>query len=153
MYYDALKAKWATLTQTPTHEKLDAVNAPISATVDVPVSKVIAYLALQGKLAGLQAYAANPPQGAVAQAVVAAKELVTLLDLTSITIFEMSNPQTYSAIQAFLNALASDTATGVTSTDVANLLAMATTTMPWWKANNYPSPINESDLVAAGGLT
>jgi hypothetical protein len=31
-------------------------------------------------------------------------------------------------------------------------LAMAVVT-PWWRSNNYTSPINANDLVAAGGLT
>lgn len=152
-YYDALVAKWATLTGT-TAEKLAAVNALTVAgpNIDVPASEVIGYLALNGKLSALQAYAASPPSGATAGAVTAAKELIALFSLPTFATFQMSNSIVYGGVSQFLGALASDPASGVTSQDEASLLAMAATALPWWQSAGYTSPINENDLAAAGGL-
>jgi hypothetical protein len=155
-YFDALRAQWTTLPagDTPA-QKLAAINALTLAgpAVDVPVGEVAGYLALQGKLSALQAYAASPPAGANATAVVAAKELVTLLGAPSVSVFRMSDAATATAVRNFLNALTADAATGITAQDVAALLGLAATTLPWWQASGYSSPIAQSDLDAAGGLS
>lgn len=152
-YYDALKAKWATLTGTVA-DKLTAINAAtvVGPRVDVAISSVVGYLALQAKLSTLQAYASNPPTSAVPQAVVAAKELVTLIATPSIHIFQLTDANTYAAVSNFLNALAGDAGTGIVASDVTALLGMAETTVSWWSANGYSSPISQTDLDAAGGL-
>jgi hypothetical protein len=62
----------------------------------------------------------------------------------------MSDPATYSAVQNFLGALAADSNTGITAGDVTALLAMAATTIPWWKASGYPCPFSGQDIVNAG---
>jgi hypothetical protein len=152
-YYDALVARWATLAGT-TAEKLAAINALTIAgpMTDVTVAAVVATLALSGKLAGLQAYAQSPPSNANAEALVAARELVALLSSPNAPPFRMSDPTVYATIQNFLAALVADAATGIGATDEAALLSLAATTVPWWKANGYASPISQGDLDAAGGL-
>lgn len=153
-YYDALVAKWATLSGT-TAQKLAAINALTVAgpNQDVPVGTVVGYLALQGKLSGLQAYVVSTPPPA-ATPLTAAKELLTLLSTPSVTVFQMSVPSVYSAVEAFLDALAADPNSGIVSADVAALLALAAgPEVLWTAANGYPpGGINMNDLVAAGGL-
>jgi hypothetical protein len=152
-YYDALIARWATLAGT-TAEKLAAINALTVAgpTTDVSVSAVVAYLALSGKLAGLEAYAQNPPSNADAQALVAARELVALMSSPNAPPFRMSDPAVYATVEGFLSALVADAATGITAENQAALLALAATAIPWWQASGYASPISQGDLDAAGGL-
>lgn len=153
-YYDALIAKWATLTGT-TSDKLAQINALTvpGPTIDVPISSVVSYLALNGKLFGLSAYAAAPPAGSNSTAVVAAKELVTLIGSPNAGPFRMSIPTVYSGIHTFLDALVADPNTGITSADEANILALAQPMVPWWQANGYTGLLNQYDLQAAGGLT
>ena len=152
-YYDALVARWATLSGT-TAQKLAAINALTVAgpMTDVAVTSVVATLALSGRLAGLQAYAQNPPANANAQALTAARELVALLSSPNAPPFRMSDPTVYATVQSFLAALVGDTATGVGAADEVALLGLAATIVPWWKANGYASPISQGDLDAAGGL-
>jgi len=152
-YYDALAAKWATLAGT-TEEKLAAINAITidGPKIDVPISAVVAYLALSGKLAALQAYAAAPPANAEAQALIAARELVALIASPNAPPFRMSQATVYAKVQAFLAALAADAASGVTAEDQNALLALAATTIPWWQSAGYSAPIGTGDLDAAGGL-
>ena len=149
-YYDALTALWATLPAgDTTAQKLAAVNAMTVAgpKQDVPIGAVAGYLALQGKLAALQDYAAA--KTGQPQAVVAARELVTLLAAPSVSSFRMSDPATYGAIAAFLNALAGDAASGITSGDVTALLALAQAPdISWCGANGYPDAAQ-----GGGGLT
>jgi hypothetical protein len=150
-YYDAFISKWNTLSGT-TAQKLAEINALTvpGPNQDVPASQVIGYLALNGKLSGLQAYAASAPN---TTAGVAARELVALFAMPTFSTFEMSNPTIYDGVEGFLTALAGDPNSGITSSDVTALLAMAATTEPWWQANGYTSAFNENDLEAAGGLT
>lgn len=152
-YYDALVAQWTTLGGTTT-EKLAAINTLTqdAPKVDVSISAVVAYLALRGKLATLQAYAANPPGNVNAQALIAARELTALIASPNAPPFRMSDATVYAAIQNFLAALASDNATGLTADDPPALLALAAAKIPWWQAHGYSSPITQGDLDAAGGL-
>ena len=145
--YTALQTLWATLPAgDTTAQKLAAVNGMTVAgpKQDVPVSAAVGYLALQGKLANLQDYAAakNGP----AQAVTAARELVTLLTTPSVTAFRMSDATVYAAVAAFLDALAGDAASGIAAEDVAALLALAQApAISWCRANGFP------DAAAGGG--
>jgi hypothetical protein len=153
-YYDALIARWATLSGT-TAQKLGTINGLTvdGPTVDVPISAVVAYLALSGKLAALQSYAGNPPEGANAEALIAARELVALIGSPNAPPFRMSDSTVYSTVQGFLSALVADAATGITSDNQAALLALAATTIAWWKSAGYASSISQGDLDAAGGLS
>ena len=163
-YYDALVSAWnagavpSGVTGAPlagtTPQKLALLNAWTVAgpPQDIPMASVVAYLALNGKLAGLQAYAASAASGAtfLTQAQVAARELVALMSVPSITAFEMSNPAIYAGVSGFLTALAGDSVSGITSADVSNLMAMSATAKPWWQAQGYGGPLNANDLDAAG---
>lgn len=150
-YYDTLVAQWGTLTGT-TAQKLVALNAQTVAgpKKDVPVSSVVGYLALNAKLSGVQKYASAPP---ATEAGIAGAELVAILNCPNAPPFGMADPTTYAAVNGLLSALASDSTSGITSADVTALLALAATSVPWWQANGYSSPISASDLAAAGGLT
>lgn len=150
-YYDALKTEWALQSGT-TAQKLAAVNAATVAgpNVDVPVQSVLAYLALNLKLAGLQTYASG---AGTTTGVLAARELVALFNMPTFTTFQMSNPTVYAQMQVFLQALAADANSGIVSADETALLALAATTIPWWQSAGYGAPISNNDLVAAGGLT
>ena len=142
---------WATLPASlTTAQKLAQLNATLVAGPprDVPVSSVLGYLMLNNKLVGLQSYAASPPAGASPGAVVVAKELIAGFAFPSFTGFQMSNPTIYSQVSASLQALASDTLTGITSADVTALLNLAATTVPWWEANGYSGPITAAYLTA-----
>ena len=152
--YAALIVEWATLSGT-TAQKLTSINALTVAgpNQDVPAASVVGYLAMQAKLAAFQAYAATPPDGASSIAVMSAKELFAILAMPSFSTFETSVPAVLSALSAWLNACASDQNTGLTSSDVTNMLSLAATTQPWWRANGYTSPISSGDLAAAGGLS
>jgi hypothetical protein len=158
-YYDALVAQWATLPAgDTTAQKLAAINAMTVAgpNVDVKVSAVVGYLGVNAKMSGLQKYAATAVAGtgnATAESVMAANELVAIMNCPNAPDFQMSNTAVYAAMAGMLAALVSDSASGITSSDQAALLALAATTTPWWKSNGYSSPFNSNDLVAAGNLT
>lgn len=155
-YYDALAALWATLSSADTTaQKLATVNAMTvpGNPVDVPISAVVGYLGLSGKLLTLEAYAAGPPPGSQPAPIAAAKLFAAMFGSSNAPPFQMSQPAVYSAIDAYLNALTSDVNTGIAAADVTALLALAGgPPVPWWKANGYTSPFNENDLAAAGGL-
>jgi hypothetical protein len=148
-YYDALIAQWASLPAgDSTAQKLAAVNAMTVAgpNIDVAVSSVVGYLALNGKLSVLQKYAANPP---ATEAGIAGAELVALLMCPNAPAFRMSDGTTYAAVSAFLNALAGDGNSGIAANDVTALLALATGPMvTWCHANGYPDA-----ALGGGGLT
>jgi len=152
-YYSALISQWNTLPSTDTtEEKLAAINAMSvpGPHTDVTLTSIVSYLGLNGKLASLLKYAANPPQ---TQSGVAAAELVAMFSLGSnAPVFNMANPDIYTGMSNMLTALTSDSNSGLTSTDYTNLLNLASTTIPWWQANGYTSPINTNDLIMAGGL-
>jgi hypothetical protein len=158
-YYDALKATWATLPSSDsTAQKLAAINAMTVAgpNVDVPVSAVVGYLGLNGRLSTLSKYAGNAP---ATSAGVAGAELVAIINCPNAPDFASSNSTTYQIIQEMLTALAGDANSGISSADVTNLLGLAATTIRWWEATvaegggGLSSPVTPDDLAAAGGLT
>lgn len=161
-YYDALIAKWATLSGT-TEAKLAAINALTVAgpNVDVPVSAVVGYLGENLKLAKLQAYATAAMQApAPTEAQIAGAELMALFGMgINAPAFRMSDPTKYANMQALLTALAGDTASGIVTADVTALLALSATTIPWWQATvtqdggGLSSTVSQADLDAAGGLS
>lgn len=167
--YSALVAAWNSTVQPPpgvsgapllgtmsTAQKLAAMNAWTVAgpAQDVTPVSVLDYLFLNGKLPALQAYATTPPEGASATAVVAAKEL-TSAQFPQLTI-QTSNPAVYAVIAGMIEALAADTNTGITASDAANLLGLAATTIPWWRASTaqggagLAAPVAQTDLLAVG---
>jgi hypothetical protein len=155
-YYVALQTQWATLTGT-TAAKLAAINALTVAgpNVDVSVSSVVAYLALNAKLSTLQNYAQTAVAGtgsATIQSVMAARELIALIGCPNAPSFGTSVLAVYTVLSGMLAALVSDPNTGLVSADQTALLALAATTIPWWQANGYAGPFTAPDLVNAGGL-
>ena len=142
-----------------TAQKLAAINAWTMAgpTADVQPSQVVAYLALNGRLAALLKYAATPPGTAAG---LAAANLAAVLAMgTNAPVFNTSQANVYAAIEAMLNALISDASSGLIADDASNLLALAQTRIPWWQASvaaggaGLTSLITSDDLVAAGDLT
>lgn len=158
-YYDALVAKWATLSGS-TAAKLAAINAltlPQPERVDVPQSQVVRYLAINGKLATLLAYAKSPPASAAG---VAAAELAAVLNMgQNAPPFYTSQSADFTALQTMLNALASDTNSGLAAADVTALLALSQPPVPWWSVSvangggGLSSPVAQADLTIAGGLS
>jgi hypothetical protein len=165
--YTALKSAWnatgvpSGVTGTPlasgmtAAEKLAAIQGWTVAgpSVDVPVSEVVAYLAIQGKLTALKAYAAtaSPTAGTNQAGVTAAADLLIVLGTAAITTMRMSDPAIAAGIEALLSALVADSAnSGITTADQTALLALAATTMPWWQTAGLKSAPNLNDLAAAG---
>jgi hypothetical protein len=61
-----------------------------------------------------------------------------------------STASNYSNIQAFFTTLSGDAASGLTAADVTAIMALASTTVPWWQANGYPFPINQGNVTNDG---
>ncbi len=153
-YYTALQTIWATLPSTDTTaQKLAAVNAMTvdGPNQDVPVANVEGYLSIGGILTNMEDWlAANTTPSA---ARTSAKELLRTIASPHVMAFNTSAPETYAALQGMLNALAASPPALLTAANVSALLAMAATTLPWWQANGYSSPISSADMIAAGGLS
>src|SRR5690348_11439794 len=139
-YYDALVAKWATLTGT-TAQKLAAVNA---ATVNgAPLPMIVPTYQIYNAIVGSE----------FAALTAANQQLVRdILSMGSVD----ASPGTQ--VRARIVAIFPNT-----TQTFANLSAIAaaydTPQIPWWQATvaqgggGLTSPVNGNDLVAAGGLT
>jgi hypothetical protein len=134
-YYDALIAKWATLTPGTTAAKLTQINAltepgptrrALLAPTDILNSIVFADLAALDQLA---------------------LQRLTLMMSGSTVDVSVGTPTRIGMQQLFA---------GKTQT-LQNLGALVAqfdnATIPWWQSAGYTSPISEGDLAAAGGLT
>ncbi len=139
-YYDALIAKWATLTPGTTVAKLAQINA---ITVAAPAQKAIL-----------------SPSAILNAVVFADLAALTQLQVTQLTLLLQGGSVDASvgtSIRAGIQALFA----GKTTT-LANLGALVapldSPTMPWWQAGiaqsggALTSPVSPSDLAAAGGL-
>jgi hypothetical protein len=165
----ALQAVWS-LTALPTDasgdafadgdtaaQKLVKLNAWTVAgpKQDVPFSSVIGYLGLQGKTAMLQAFAKTAQaveSGSQTPAQVAAISLVSTLANPNAQVFRTADDTVYAAIGTMLTALVSDEGTGLTADDKTALLALADSTLPWWKFVGSAAPFSTS-VVAAASLS
>ena len=156
---DALSTEWAAITSAnpsaTTAQKLALLNAATVAgpNIDVPVTTAALFLANEGKWAQLLAYAQKAfatlqAGGTLTPAQAAAAQLAALIALPQFTAFKTSVPSGYTAISTMLNAVAGDSASGIASTDVTNLLTLAATTIPWWQANGFQGPITPAYLTA-----
>jgi len=139
-YYDALIAKWATLTGT-TAQKLSAINAltvMVSAPAHLNVSDII--------------------------------NAITPTDFASLSSLQLQQMQFLLQSSGNVNASPSTTIRAVFQTIFAgktttlnNLAALVapydSATLPWWQASvaqgggGLSSPVNGNDLVNAGNLT
>lgn len=144
-YYDALVAKWATLTGT-TAQKLATVNVLTVTGPTRPVSivDVMAYLRQNNLWMPIKAATAISPGAA------AAVDLSTDLRATTIDF-------TLPVVAGMLADLVAHAL--LTQAQSNALTAMSNTTIPWWQATvaqgggGLSSPVSQSDLSAAGGLT
>ncbi len=161
MTYSPLIAVWSSTTlpagasgtalvvgDTPAQKlvKINTWTVP-GPTQDVAAPSVYGYLALVGKLASLQTYAASAPATASG---LAARQFFALLAIPSFQTFETSNPAVYSAVSAWLAAWAGDANTGITASDVSAILALAATSSAWTASVGLPTPLNANDVAAAG---
>lgn len=169
-YYAALIAAWNGTTQPPTGvtgmaltstmttaEKITAVNGWTVAgpNQNVSIASVIRYLGLNLKLAGLQRYAsaALASTATLTEAQVAGSEFAAVLACPNAAPFQAGDA---ASIEALLTEIASDSNSGLTTTDVTNLMALFATTTPWWQApvanggGGLSSPVGLPDCQAAG---
>ena len=160
-YYGSLIGKWGTLSGT-TAQKLAAINALTvpGPSVDVSVSSVVGYLLLSGGYLPLAAFAQTAATGNTTHdtALAAAKTVMALMTIPNAPSFGMSNPGTFAAVKGMADAiLAQETAspgsTGFTQAIHDGLLALCSTSTPWWQSAGYTGPFSQADLAAAGGLT
>jgi hypothetical protein len=162
MNYSALITAWHDATQPPTGvtgtgltgsmttaQKIVAVNGWTvpGPNIDVPVSSVVGYLSLNGKLSGLIKYAASPP---ATEAGIAGAELVAVINCPNAPNFQTSQSGAYSAVSGLLTALAGDSNSNISSTDATALLALSATLIPWWQTAGLSSPISTADTTTAG---
>lgn len=133
-YYDALITEWATLTGT-TAQKLAAINV-LTVTGQVPTLTFVT---------GSQLF--NCLVWGEFNALTAAQQ-TTLMQLCAIP-GQLEGGSASPFVAPFFGSLGSKM-----PTTIANLVALAQAVVtPWWQANSYSSPISQSDLAAAGGLT
>jgi hypothetical protein len=147
-----LVALWQTLDPSlTTADKLRAVNAIMvpGNPVDVPRAEI--NKVLDGDLAALQAYIANPPQGGPLSTLIAANYLVALVtyEASYSPTLRTSSPLYFATIQGMVPDLL---AAGVTQATIANLVALIRPLTPWWQANGFSGPVNIWDLISAGNL-
>ena len=136
-YYDALIAKWATLTPGTTAQKLAQINA-ITVTGSVPTSFYTTGDALLNCINWTEFNALTATQQS------------NLLHLCS-TPGQLLGGSSNTAFIVDGMFIAYFSLAGAT---IAALTALAKATVqPWWQANGYTSPIGPGDLTAAGGLT
>lgn len=160
-YYDALIAKWATLTGTNA-AKLTAINAVTVAgpNIDVPVQSVVGLLMLSGAYLPMADFASGLTDNNVTHdtALGAAKMLMAILTIPNAPAFNTSNATNYTIIKGMVDAiLAQETAasgtTGFTQAVHDAMIALAATTVPWWQSVGYSGQFSQADLDAAGGLS
>lgn len=135
-YYDALIAKWSTITGT-TAQKLAAVNALTIAgpTQPVPVLTLMTYLRTNNLWMQIKA-AVGTSAGAAAAVDYNSDPRVENIDVP------------LPIVQAMLGEMKSK---GLLSDqNIADINAMAVSQVPWWQANGYSGPFNGNDLLAGG---
>jgi hypothetical protein len=146
-YYDALIAKWATLTGT-TDQKIAAVNALTVAGPRKPVqiADVMTYLRSNALWLPIKAAAAAGTSAGAEAAV----DLNSDMRMQTID-FDLP------IVAGMLADLVSKALLTQAQSDALN--ALANTTIPWWQATvaqggcGLSSPVGANDLAAAGGLT
>lgn len=85
---------------------------------DVPIGKVVGYLAIVGKLPSITGYA-----GSDVATKIAAAEFTALATAPSVTAFQCSDPATFAAVQSFLTTFVSSNL--ISSDDESVLLGYA----------------------------
>lgn len=135
-YYDALIAKWPSVTGADTAAKLANLNGQ-TATGSVPTTFT---------LTGDQ----------ILNAIVLA-EFTALSAANQTNVWNLVNLASTGSLNAGTGTFVQNlmlSIFGVATTTRANLTALAKgAVVPWWQANGYGGPINLNDLRAAGNLT
>lgn len=151
-YYDALIAKWPSVSGGNVAAKLVSLNATMVAgpNQDVAVGAVEAYLGLRGILAAMEDWLGSVSTPGTART--AARELLRTIGSPHVSVFQMSDATTYATISGMLSALAALSPPLLSAQNVSDLLAMAATQVSWAQANGYPTPI-DVNMVAAAGLS
>jgi hypothetical protein len=135
-YYDALIAKWATLTPGTTAQKLAQINA-ITVTGQIPTSLYVTGDQILNCINFTEFNSLTP-------------SLQTNILLLCATPGQLLGGSANTAHLVAGMILAAFPVAGPT---VAALTALAKATVtPWWQANGYTSPITDADLSGAGGL-
>lgn len=150
--YAALKAAMATggqyagLTDT---EAVSACNAAtVSVNVDIPMSAVLEYFALAGKLPLIQGWAKSAPSGVSAEATVAAQTFGAIIGPPPLfSSLRMSDPAANTAITNMVSALVS--AGLLTSADQSAVLGQSVQKVAQSKLWGWSNGIIDNDLVAA----
>lgn len=131
-YYDALIAKWPSITGATTQAKLDSLNALTQAGSAVPM--IIPTYMIYNLIVGTEF------------AVLTAANQQLIRDILAMGTVDAS-PGTQ--IRTRIVAIFPNT-----TTTFANLSALAakydSPSIPWWQANGYPRPFDLGDLQAAG---
>lgn len=155
--YAALKSALATTYSGLTDAQIiaDVNGVTVPQTVDVAMSDVLAYFALQGALPTIKGWATTPPAiaGSVtAQAANAAQTLGLMVGPPPLFgSLQMSDPVKGPAISALLSALVS--AGLITSAAAGAITSLATITVSQASIWGWPGGIIENDLVAARAWT
>jgi hypothetical protein len=131
-YYDALIAKWATLTPGTTAQKLVQINA-----------LTVAASAEKAMLTPSQILNACVPADLAALTTAQVTLLALLLSGASV------DASVGTTVRAGVQAIFAGKTT--TLTQLGALVApFDNPTIPWWQANGYTSPIGVGDIGAAG---
>lgn len=134
-YYDALIAEWPLLTPGTTAAKLAQLNA-LTVSGTIPTLIGTSGAAIFNCLVWSEFN------------VITAAQQTTLMQVCAIP-GQINGGSSSPFIAPFFGTLAAKM-----PTTIANLTALAQAlSQPWWQANGYKAPINNSDLAAAGNLT
>ena len=127
------------------------------ASVDTSIGAVLGYLALNGELLQLLAFAKEQPTGDKLHdgALGAAATLAVLIGATQPPPLSTSDPIAFAKMKAMLDVLlaqeqAAPNSTGVTQEVHDGLLALTEgPAMPWWQSIGASSPFNRYDIERA----
>jgi hypothetical protein len=153
----ALATIWATYPSTmSTDVKLAQLNGTMVAgpAKDVSRSEIKKILQVSGALAKMQAYVANPAGAQNHDCLVATNYLLALVsyEATLSDVIATSDPTNLNTVNGLVPSLTLEAANGLTTAIVAQITALITPLVPWWKANGFTGPVLVSDLIAAGNL-
>jgi hypothetical protein len=154
----ALGQIWQTLSGSPA-EIIAQINAMTVAgpNVDVAIPQVAGYLLLQGIYPTVVAFAAGSPTNEPVHdgALTALKTFVAWLSIPNAPPVHFSDPAVVAQVTAMAQAVAAQEAaspgsTGFTQAVYNGLLALGTTTLPWWQANGFSGPVTLADAHRSG---
>jgi hypothetical protein len=159
-YYDALVAKWPSVTGANTAAKLANLNGQTvaaSGTQDVSASAIFNVLLGTLEWGNIELMSRPLPTGTLGPVLNAADANVAkLITFARIVQSGITIPTSNAAIATSLNSLLTQMVTAhlIAAGTQTTIVALATPPpVPWWQSNGYLGPINLNDLAAAGNLT